>query len=174
MVVRYDHFFEILEKYDMVCGSFDRYTGAIPQEAIDTLLARMENNRDRLVVIIAGYPAEMQRFIASKPGLKARFTTYVNFEDYAADELLQIVNANLGGMIAPDSEATARALAEGIARARSSMKRDDGNGRWARNLSDALISVQSDRTADDLDADLSVFTADDVAEALAAVNQTIK
>lgn len=144
------------------------------QEAIDTLLARMENDRDRLVVIIAGYPAEMQRFIASNPGLKSRFTTYVNFEDYSADELLQIVNANLGGMIAPDSEVTARALAEGIARARSGMKRDDGNGRWARNLSDALISVQSDRTADDLDADLSVFTAGDVAEALIAVSQTIK
>ena len=116
----------------------------------------------------------MQRFIASNPGLKSRFTTYVNFEDYSADELLQIVNANLGGMMTPDSEATGRALAEGIARARSGMKRDDGNGRWARNLSDALISVQSDRTADDLDADLSVFTADDVAEALASVNQTIK
>ena len=50
----------------------------------------MENHRDRLVVIVAGYPHEMQRFINSNPGLSSRFKTFVNFPDYNADELFDI------------------------------------------------------------------------------------
>ena len=60
------------------------------EEAIPTLLRMMENHRDRLVVIVAGYPHEMQRFINSNPGLSSRFKTFVNFPDYNADELFDI------------------------------------------------------------------------------------
>ena len=60
------------------------------QEAISTLLKRMEDDRDKLVVIIAGYTNEMKRFIDSNPGLQSRFNRYINFPDYTAGELTDI------------------------------------------------------------------------------------
>jgi len=143
------------------------------QEAIDTLLARMENDRDRLVVIIAGYIDETRRFIASNPGLESRFTTYINFEDYSADELYQIVNIELKNQLVPDSEATAQALADAIAEVHRNMSRNAGNGRWARKLAGALNRTQTHRVAAEPDADLTQFTAEDVAEAIASMNRTI-
>lgn len=64
-------------------------------EAIATLLKRMEDNRDRLVVILAGYSDEMKQFIDSNPGLQSRFNRYTHFEDYSADELTSIYEFNL-------------------------------------------------------------------------------
>jgi S1-C subfamily serine protease len=74
------------------------------QEAIDTLLKFMEDNRDRIVVIVAGYPNEMQRFINSNPGLSSRFTKTIEFPPYAANELAAIlrVMAKRQNFVLPD------------------------------------------------------------------------
>jgi S1-C subfamily serine protease len=74
------------------------------QEAIDTLLKFMEDNRDRIVVIVAGYPNEMQRFINSNPGLSSRFTKTIEFLPYATDELADILRmmAKRQNFVLPD------------------------------------------------------------------------
>jgi S1-C subfamily serine protease len=74
------------------------------QEAVDTLLKFMEDNRDRIIVIVAGYPNEMQRFISSNPGLSSRFTRMIEFPPYAANELAAIlrVMAKRQNFVLPD------------------------------------------------------------------------
>jgi Holliday junction resolvasome RuvABC ATP-dependent DNA helicase subunit len=75
------------------------------EEAIATLVKLMEDHRDDLAVIVAGYPAEMHRFIDSNPGLRSRFTHYVDFPDYSADELVEIfrgIAAEARVELAPD------------------------------------------------------------------------
>ena len=77
-------------------------------EAIDTLLKAMEDHRSRLAVIVAGYTAPMRKFIDANPGLKSRFTRYVEFQDYAVAELQQILHASLTEhefVISPDAGA---------------------------------------------------------------------
>ena len=78
------------EAYTLVGGEND--FGA---EAIATLLKRMEDNHDRLVVILAGYTNEIKGFIDSNPGLQSRLNRYIQFDDYTADDLLEILRLNL-------------------------------------------------------------------------------
>ena len=73
-------------------------------EAIDTLVAMMENYRDRLCVICAGYSKLMEQFIQSNPGLKSRFTQVIEFEDYSVDELLQILKTFAGSNVILESD----------------------------------------------------------------------
>ena len=117
------------------------------KEAIDTLLKRMEDDRNRLVVILAGYKNEIKGFINSNPGLESRFNRYINFEDYTADELVQIFLSNIRHAqykITQDAFSSVQGM---IDQAVATKTPHFGNGRYVRNLFEKIIQKQSDRLA---------------------------
>ena len=147
------------EAYTLVNGSKEDY-GA---EAIATLLKRMEDDRDRLVVILAGYTDEMRTFIESNPGLRSRFTRVIDFPDYSAEEL-QVIFLRLAEKNQYTLTTNAmRALREKLAEAVASKDRTFGNGRFARNLFERAIERQATRLADV--PDLSCEALEQIAEA---------
>ncbi len=117
------------------------------QEAISTLLKRMEDYRDRLVVIIAGYKDEMKRFIDSNPGLQSRFNRYIDFPDYSPQELTDIFK-----MYMKKNQYTITADAEEYLKTNMEIvvaKKDKnfGNARYARNIFEKAIQQQANRLA---------------------------
>jgi hypothetical protein len=127
------------EAYALVRGG-ERDFG---REAIDTIVKLVEDHRDDLVVICAGYPAEMQEFVDSNPGLRSRFPKTIHFADYTTDELLKIFELQCkGGHYEPDEEALAavRTWLDTIPR-----DKGFGNGRLVRNLFEAVMAAQASR-----------------------------
>ena len=133
------------------------------REAIDTLLKFMEDNRDRIVVIVAGYPNEMRRFIESNPGLSSRFTKTVDFPAYGASDLCEILRrmAARQHFALPDDFSAAltpwiEAHAGGA---------DWGNARSMRTLLEKAREAQAIRISTDANADLSRIETADLLEA---------
>lgn len=117
------------------------------QEAIETLLKKMEDLRDRLVVIVAGYPAEMKTFIASNPGLQSRFTRYIEFDDYHVADLCLIFERMCsvnGYLLTPSARAN---LAIVLNRAFVQRDKGFGNARFVRNAFERTLGNHSDRLA---------------------------
>ncbi|MGW2328200.1 right-handed parallel beta-helix repeat-containing protein [Streptomyces sp. NPDC001700] len=113
------------------------------QEAVDTLLKLMEDHRDEVVVIAAGYTEEMRRFLASNPGLASRFSRTVEFEHYNSEELVTIMSsyaANSGYDCSEETLTALRAYVDLIPRDRSF-----GNARTARQLLEAMMTRQARR-----------------------------
>ena len=115
------------------------------QEAISTLLKRMEDDRDKLVVIIAGYTNEMKRFIDSNPGLQSRFNRYINFPDYSAGELVKIFHMYMKKNQYTISDEADEMLKEKLEYAVAHKDRNFGNARYVRNIFEKSIQAQANR-----------------------------
>ncbi len=148
-------------------GTEGRQGDQFGQEAIDTLLKEMEDKRDRLVVVVAGYPEQMRAFINSNPGLASRFTKTIEFQPYSPPELIEIFRGMLGKedlVLSPDwPETDLRGWF-------ASRVRDPqfGNARAARTLVERVREAQATRLAGDAVGDLQTVTADDVKGAIAS------
>jgi type VII secretion ATPase EccA len=114
-------------------------------EAISTLLKRMEDDRNRLVVILAGYGNEMQAFINSNPGLQSRFNRYIDFPDYNADELLEIYKGNLKKHKYTLSAEAEVFISTYIANVVGNKDKNFGNARFVRNLFEKTLENQAMR-----------------------------
>ncbi|MBD1864046.1 AAA family ATPase [Trichocoleus sp. FACHB-46] len=117
------------------------------QEAIDILLKRMEDYRDRLVIIVAGYTDEMTTFIESNPGLKSRFNRYFYFNHYKPEELLAIFEKMCGKSHFHLTPSTQDKLQTMFAELYANRNSTFGNARVARNLFEKSIEQQANRLA---------------------------
>ena len=117
------------------------------QEAIETLLKKMEDLRDRLVVIVAGYPNEMAEFISSNPGLESRFSRYIIFDDYHVSDLCQIFEMMCRSnsyQLTPEARGNLAILLNRIFRDRD---QNFGNARLVRNAYERTLGNHADRLA---------------------------
>ena len=146
------------EAYSLYRGEQDSFG----LEAIDTLVKGMEDHRDELVVILAGYTREMETFLTANSGLASRFPNRIEFPDYTAEELLQITRVlakNKGYTLA---EACTEPLLGYYARWQESDARTAGNGRLARNTLEKAIFHQSRRLVAEPAAALDLILPSDL------------
>ena len=152
------------------------------QEALDTLLARMENDRDRLVVIIAGYSTDIDRLLETNEGLRSRFATRIEFDSYSPEEILDIAkviatsnDSSLSAGSGREPAGAAKLLSQRTVRGKAGID-IAGNGRYARQLVEAGEQYRDMRLTqavdfEELDVDrLSEINGDDMAEAIASVH----
>ncbi len=121
-------------------------------EAISTLVKAMEDNRDNLAIIVAGYKEPMKQFIESNQGLKSRFQNYIHFSDYSSEELLKIFDELCHSHKMEISESAKIDLLEHIEDAKP--QGDQGNARYVRNLFEKMYLNMSHRAAEDGNIDL--------------------
>jgi type VII secretion ATPase EccA len=166
------------EAYSLVATGAKNDFGLV---AIDTLLARMENDRDRLVVIVAGYRADLDRFLDTNQGLRSRFTRSIDFPSYKAPELIEIANFMAAKRDSAFDEGALRDL-EGLFAHLAEVSKPDaagverrgldiaGNGRFVRNVVEKseeerefrLDHSEHAQTGEFTDEELVTITAEDV------------
>jgi type VII secretion ATPase EccA len=154
-------------------------------EALDTLLARMENDRERLVVIIAGYSSDIDRLLESNDGLRSRFATRIEFDSYLPSEIVDIAKviaqANDSAL---DDEAAKRVLEAATLLSQRALNGKPaldiaGNGRYSRQLVEAGEQNRDMRLARSVDfeslgiEELSQINGDDMAAAITAVHRRL-
>lgn len=136
------------------------------QEAIDTILKEMEDNRDDFVVIVAGYPEPMKTFINSNPGLQSRFNKYIEFPDYSLEEMMQIFDRicnQYDYIVGDEVKDKMNSIIEEII---DHKDETFANARTVRNLFEKIIINQANRLADiDVsDEEMRTITVDDLNE----------
>ncbi len=151
------------EAYTLTAASGSNDFG---MEAVNTLLKEMEDHRDEFIVIVAGYPDEMEQFLESNPGLHSRFRTMILFEDYKPDELLSIFRGVCKKYaLEPSSEAEVHVL-EYFRKRCAEHDENFANARDVRNFVDSALSNQANRlagmTTEISDEELTTLTLDDV------------
>ncbi len=153
------------EAYALVESDNDTYG----KECIATILKAMEDHRDELIVIVAGYDDLMEKFIDSNPGLKSRFNKYIHFPDYTGEEMMEIfrIRCKSNGY---ETEAEAEELLLAVFNDMYDTRDENfGNGRTVRNIFEKVINCQATRLATDMDItdeELRLLTVADVKEGL--------
>ena len=131
------------EAYSLVGENRDDFG----KEAVATLIKRMEDDRDKLIVILAGYTQEMKNFIEVNPGLESRFNRYIVFADYSPIELTAIFKLNCDNLDYRLTDGANKKLMEIVSTAFTERDKSFGNGRFARNLFEKTIEKQANRIA---------------------------
>ncbi len=150
------------EAYSLTASSGGNDFGT---EAVNTLLKAMEDHRDDLIVIVAGYPDLMQDFLDSNPGLRSRFNKKILFEDYTADELMDIFSGICGKSSCEITEEAADCVREFFRKRCEAKLPGFANGRDVRNYFEKTLTNQANRLAtltDVTDQDLVTITLEDV------------
>ena len=145
------------EAYSLYRGKDDSFG----LECIDTLVKAMEDHRDDLIVILAGYKKEMAGFLESNSGLKSRFPNLINFPDYTGEELRKIAALQAKGKGYVIDEAGFDRLESYFNEVQSINAAEAGNGRLARNVVEDAILRQSERVVKDPEADMSLLKEED-------------
>jgi tetratricopeptide (TPR) repeat protein len=134
------------EAYSLYKG--DRTEWDYGGEAIEIIMKRMEDHRDNLAVIVAGYPEPMDDFLNSNEGFKSRFVNYIHFEDYSPDELFKIFLKNCNDNQYTMSKDASESIRKVIDKAYVTKDKSFGNARFCRNLFEKIIRFQSIRLGD--------------------------
>ena len=116
------------------------------QEAIDTILKYMEDNRDNIIVIVAGYTEQMKTFVLSNPGLQSRFNKYIDFTDYSVDDLYTIFLRMSVSQEYYYNEEVAQFIYDGLVNAKTNDSHF-ANARTVRNIFESIITQQANRVA---------------------------
>lgn len=140
------------------------------QEAIDTILKMMEDHRGEFIVIVAGYPDEMQRFITSNPGLRSRFQTVIHFNDYTSADLRKIFVLNAKADDYIPSNGCMKIVSEYLDTKRAEDPETFANGRDVRNIYQQIVKEQSNRLVREGFNDKSALQLLKTEDAQAAVN----
>jgi AAA+ superfamily predicted ATPase len=140
------------EAYSLVGENQDDFG----KEAVSTLIKRMEDDRNRIIVILAGYKGEMEKFINTNPGLQSRFNRYIHFDDYNPQDLMEIFKKYCNDEEYHLSSEAENSLHQIFEKEFKNKNKNFGNGRFVRNIFEKVINKQADRIID-----LELNTKDD-------------
>lgn len=115
------------------------------QEAIDTLLKAMEDNRDDLIIIVAGYTDRMEGFLNSNPGLRSRFNKYIEFKDYTGEELMEIFYSLCKKSGLEITQGGSKLMAAILQKVHDAKQENFANGRTVRNIYEKVLTAQANR-----------------------------